>query len=135
MRAIYISTISIDVFSSERRVKELDDLFQILDVNGERPYLRRGDDFYNTILVTTEGVEDNEVDKLLRAHSTACEVALQISDGYSESAAIGTDELVEKYGDQFEDIQELHSVSYTDGQVRFILAEDEYVEWIVIDSE
>lgn len=135
MRSVFISAISVDVFSSERRVKELNEVFHFISDNGEKPYLRKGNEWYHTILLTTEEVEDSDVDNMLRAHNNACEIANEISSGYSASGTINGDDLKTHYGDQY-DIEGLARVSYTDGQVKFYLDDDDDdIEWIVIDAE
>jgi hypothetical protein len=134
MKSIFISAIAVDVFSSGHRVKEINELFHFIANADEKPYLRKGDDYYDTILLTTEEVEDNEVDKLLQAHNNACEVANEISSGYSASGTISGDDLKTHYGDQYE-VEGLSRVSYEEGQVKFYLDDDDDIEWVVIDAE
>jgi hypothetical protein len=139
MKRQMVCNLSMDVVTSKSRVSSLTEIVEQIVTEGDKlPKFYLGNAWYHNMLVVSTEVDDKDIDKLLRACSNAWHIAEDTSDDFSTPFILHNNDeegycINHNYQHELEDTDQLHSVSFNDGEVTFVLADDTDTEWLVIE--
>jgi hypothetical protein len=136
----FLARVTMDAVTSKSRVDCLTSISEVIIDANKRPHFYLGDNWYNNMLITSTEVADRKIDDLLRGAYNAWQIAETLSEDFTQQFTIGNDEdgngqwdITIQFEKLYEDTDKLLRVSYSDGTVKFYMADDEATEWSIIE--
>lgn len=137
-----VAQVSLDEVNSRSRVHILNDIVSVIHEGLEGDtgvYFHIGEIWYNNMLICSEELNTRDIDPLMRAVSNATQIAFNESANYSNEFTLENEEdgylhITSRYFRDLEDTDQLARVSYTDGEVTFVLKNDPNVEYLVVEG-